>query len=88
MSIQNCPQLSDLSGLNNLVTAGSIVLAQLPVTTMPGFNNLFSASDLWLYRNSVSYCMFYYSLHVLDYLAVESTLCVSVLLQKLECDSL
>ena len=54
MSVQACYSLTDLSGLDNLVSAGSIVLAQLPVPSISGFSSLFSASNLWLYRNEVS----------------------------------
>jgi hypothetical protein len=53
ISIQNCPQLTNLDGLNNLVTAGTIILAQLPITNISGLNNLFKVSELWLYRNNL-----------------------------------
>ena len=55
LSIQNCPKLHDLSGLDNLVTAGTLILAELSsLTSIDTINSLYNVSDIWLYKNYVS----------------------------------
>ena len=54
LSLQDCESLTDLSGLNNIISAQSIIISHLPINDINSFNNLFNVSDLWIYRNYVS----------------------------------
>ena len=53
LSIQNCPQLTDLSGTNNIIYAATIILSGISIPTISSFTSLYSVENLWFYRNNV-----------------------------------
>ena len=55
--IQNGDALADFSGFDNLVYVDTLVLAQLgdSVTDISGFSSLYTASRLYITRNTVSH---------------------------------
>ena len=53
LSIQNCPQLTDLSGTNNIIYAKTIILSGISIPTISSFTSLYSVENLWFYRNNV-----------------------------------
>ena len=53
LSIQNCPQLTNLSGTNNIIYAATIILSGISVPTLSSFTSLYSVENLWFYRNNV-----------------------------------
>ncbi len=53
VQIQNCDNLTDISGLDNLVFAGTVFLVELPMTEIVSFKKLFEVSDLWIYNDKV-----------------------------------